>query len=595
MKTRKILITIIILLGFVLGLCSCKESNKKKGEAVSFKYGLEKEKDFDGTIYYDDSYFDLESTEYNNSLSTASLGVSMACFYSDEGETPHKNIEDLYLKLGFTDFYINDDFDKPKNMYSVGVAFARKKLGKYTLIASSLRGKGYQKEWGSNVILGNDLEYASGFYDSSTIYLNTLNNYIKENKIKGAIKLWIVGYSRGAAIANIAGGRIDNGSYQLENVTYQKDDLYFYTFETPMGVTFNQDVSPRSDVYNNIHNIINPDDAVSIIFMKDLGFTRFGIDHYLPSLLNDNNYKEDLKKLKNIYDIDKDVFGEYILDQFSYSNSLIKKEDNSQANITFGIYFTEFINVIYNEGIKTRENYVDNVEMGLRDATQEFFKNGIPESPSTVFLSIFNALKESGKLNELLKEIPYAEALIVRAYLKKYEDTLSKYPVTFDSLLMANDLYGFFKVFVEALSKNTYLLGSLLNLKNLMCFGQAHSAVLCFSYLMLLDKNYTDNPIKVDMDGGYYLFEGDTNKTYIVYDSNNNEVARYSNNVANKNSDLIYGKMNNRFVLYLRKDNYKIVTNSINYSIKEFNQKYQDMQDVSFTVASDPLGVSIMI
>lgn len=160
---------------------------------------------------------------------------------------------------------------------------------------------------------------------------------------------------------------------------------------------------------------------------------------------------------------------------------------------------------------------------------------------------------------------------------------------------MANDLYGFFKVFVEALSKNTYLLGSLLNLENLMCFGQAHSAVLCFSYLMLLDKNYTDNPIKVDMDGGYYLFEGDTNKTYIVYDSNNNEVARYSNNVANKNSDLIYGKMNNRFVLYLRKDNYKIVTNSINYSIKEFNQKYQDMQDVSFTVASDPLGVSIMI
>lgn len=68
-----------------------------------------------------------------------------------------------------------------------------------------------------------------------------MKDYIEEKNITGDIKLWITGYSRGAAVANLVAGELDKGLHSLgEAVTLHPSNIYAYCFEPPAGVLLAQ-------------------------------------------------------------------------------------------------------------------------------------------------------------------------------------------------------------------------------------------------------------------------------------------------------------------------------------------------------------------
>ena len=180
MKKNKLL---LLPLRLSLLLASCE---RKQDERKSFHYSQGTQTDYLGKYCYKDSYFDSSSINYDPSLSTCSLSFALSCFGSNRNgsandyEKRYRNAEEFLTKSGFQDFDTNIFYKQKPSTDSLGAVFANKKLGDYTLIACGVRGGNYEQEWASNFTLGDGInqKQAQGFYEASTIYLNSFEDYI---------------------------------------------------------------------------------------------------------------------------------------------------------------------------------------------------------------------------------------------------------------------------------------------------------------------------------------------------------------------------------------------------------------------------------
>ena len=128
-KIKQCFILILITLNIFLFLTGCKNTEK---ETIKYRYSSGT-KDYDGELYYSDDYFKVESTTYNPSLATTSLGLAMASFPMQDVQDVkdysfrYKNVSDLMEKLGFSDLYANDDFKKKPTVSSLGAVYAHQR------------------------------------------------------------------------------------------------------------------------------------------------------------------------------------------------------------------------------------------------------------------------------------------------------------------------------------------------------------------------------------------------------------------------------------------------------------------------------------
>ncbi len=256
-------------------------------------------------IDYSDDFFIQESTKYNHPLAQSSIGLAAAAFsakeaekfWGDDGKVDRdKNIVELLQKLGFSniktynyDKSLNDKTDK------VAFTFAEKniKLGKenYRLVAIAIRGGVYGNEWVSNFNLGNG-ETHKGFLISAKEVTNELSKYLGDNTEN--TKLWICGFSRGGAVANIVAAQIGDSK------VIDRENIYAYTFASPRVTALN---SAKDKKYDYIYNIISDNDLVPLIVPYSWGYERFGQDVTLPYL---SSYSESIakfqtKKIEEIY------------------------------------------------------------------------------------------------------------------------------------------------------------------------------------------------------------------------------------------------------------------------------------------------------
>lgn len=273
------------------------------------------------TANYADKYFASSSYQYNHDLATVSLSMAMAAManesYSDENIEEEKkadkkvgsdNIKDFLEKIGMSSGdKLTIEYPNPQTN-SIGYAIGHKTLiqkdTSYTLIVVAIRGGGYEDEWGGNVSVGSHNAHA-GFQNASEQVLKGIQSHINKFQLSGNLKLWITGYSRAAAVANLTGAAIDAGLLYFganpvgtESVI-KSSDVYTYTFETPL-VTCNKSDNDR-EVYNNIFNIINPVDPVTKVAPKDWGFLRYGVDYYLPSVEATGGYKNIIYRVSREY------------------------------------------------------------------------------------------------------------------------------------------------------------------------------------------------------------------------------------------------------------------------------------------------------
>ena len=237
------------------------------------------------TYTYSDSYFFTDTT-YQPQLATASACLAMASTTSSRVDATHAADRDIIAFLediGFTDVQANEDFRSTPTEHTIGVACGRKTLTDengqtYTLLAVAPRGAGYGAEWASNFRLGADGN-AAGFTEASEKVLAFLQSYAAAHEISGNLKLWITGYSRAGAVANLtAATLLDNPSAVFgDGISLPPEQIYAYTFEAPKAADIAN--HPRGEQYRTIYNIVSKNDAIPCIAPANLGFDRYGTDH----------------------------------------------------------------------------------------------------------------------------------------------------------------------------------------------------------------------------------------------------------------------------------------------------------------------------
>ena len=335
--------------------------------------------------HFSESYFYYPSYEYNHSLAWLSLCLELSSFskkeyecWGDSGVTAAEcrteNLSDAYNQLGFSDsveFYnynisLNDTSDKAA--YAIA---SRKLTTGETLISVVLRGGGYGCEWSSNFHVGAGEYYHAAFNAAATsAYQNVVKHVEKTN---GKCKIWVTGYSRGAAVANLLTAKLDD--YSKTSSQVDAADIFAYTFATPQGVTKN--MHPSDAIYNNIFNIINPGDAVPEVAPTAWGFTRFGITKRFDSKVNRSNQqlinakyaefgnnsfdvKANLKLASTIKALMKIITKAFptceeaipvqlaIADYLEYKFTRYNASSNAESPSWKSISFTDFYNKMYN-------------------------------------------------------------------------------------------------------------------------------------------------------------------------------------------------------------------------------------------------------
>ncbi len=575
MKRAKANIILSILETSILAGCGSPYSYTEH----KFQFSQKVTDDYESRMYYTDEYFALPASQYNDSLATSSLSLAMSSFASNRNPDPddysqrYRNVKDLLTnQLGFDNFYVNFYYTVKPQTDSLGAAFASKSLsldGKnYTLIAGGIRGAGYEREWASNVTLGDgkDETYGDahlGFAQAANIYLNSLKDYIEKNNITGDIKLWTAGYSRAGATCNMAAGRIDEAIQNntiktlLGDVNITKDDVYAYCFEAPAGYYYYQDIDDektqkfnednscllcKTEPFNNIHNVINRNDLVPYFSPDAFGFTRYGIDHYLTDPIIDINYKDHIGAVKDAYHMmpNHDAIGEYVIDQFVPKTS----KGCTLYNWTLGMFLEEFIDDYANYGMKTRDFFHTKIESSLRDLFAIFFAStSIKSSIANLAITFVEKLLTTTELQVLYDDVAHNQSYFFKDVKASLTQALGNCGVDILTNNPVDMLKGLIDSIIPILSTKVSLLLTFANKNNVQTIAKGHFPELCFAHLQARDPNYTLFPVQYDMSGKYFLFNSmQANQNVKITNSKNQVVALFENGQpVETDSSLPYG------------------------------------------------------
>ncbi len=268
-----------------------------------FGYQTAEQENKNSVYFYSDGYFEDSPEIYNSSLSSMSLALALSGFNTQRTDFDKNLPSGLYSNLfrharvlmsdiGIEDknIYVNDDFTTRPTEETIGMIMGAKEIfindEKFILVPIAVRGGDYESEWSSNFTLGTSGE-AFGFSSAADKIVNDVKAYLDSNTSfdfasalnNGRVKFWVVGYSRGGAVANITSKRLTEDYGQAGN------SIYGYCFEAPAGGVDSAVIKQPwtyEGIYSNIHNIINTADLVPRIPPKEMGFKRYGIDHFVP-------------------------------------------------------------------------------------------------------------------------------------------------------------------------------------------------------------------------------------------------------------------------------------------------------------------------
>lgn len=570
MKLKK-----VFLFPIIICICSC--SSNKNGYA---KYNFRHQQgtaDYNDYMYYNDSIFDDDSTVFNPKLASASISFAMASFASMDEQNyakKSKNAEALLKDIGFVEFETNQMFKEKPQSDTIGVLAANKKIGDYTVVAIGLRGAAYFSEWASNFTLGNREDgYHDGFRTAADNTISFAKEYVASKNITGDIKLWIAGYSRAGATANVTSGLLDEAINKGEkpfgdSVSLTKNHLYSYCFEAPQGaprkINDEGHVSVKTDDYNNIFNILNINDPVPLVAMHELGFTRYGVDLYLPDPLTNLDYKDHFSNMKKLYErVDNHlVLGDYQIDQFTF------KGLSNAHSMSQGLFLRQVISDLTLEGIshqgsididKCLEFYANNVQTGLRNLFKtlyqsEAFKGSLIDVGLAMITDLGIVEEVDSLISDLTVEGPQTFIKDFRPILTRGLNSLN---LEVDVKKTVDELVEFIKIignemYAAMMNGKSYELLSWFNKSNLKCIASGHYPELCAAHVRALDDDYVSNPFNdyERMDGQYYKLVVDNPNTSIVI-KNNNKVIVNINNGDEINNGISYCKRSNAYEIYL--------------------------------------------
>ena len=373
---KKRIISLLLCLVLIVSLVpAAAAADTGDARTVTVRYASghgENDHDYEATFTYSDELFTKSGYTYRQDLAEMSLGLAFAAFsskdsqYSDNYATGNRNFVSMAEQCGFENIQSNKWMFQPAETDSIGINCASKTIrdngGSYTLIAVGVRGNNYHAEWGGNARLDATGEH-KGFALGRDQALDYLRSYIAG--ISGRVKIWIAGYSRGAAVSNMVGGALDNGYSLGEGVSLSPHDLYCYCYETPMGTTKNQ---VQGRLYDNIQNLVNANDLVTYVAFDNWDFARYGVDHVVPTKGDDNYLNYKAKMLREFYQIPNNGGNIYWPDHFQ-AWGIDPKDITSgdlgkifKVNMTQKEFYADLSEAITTCLVSSRADYAENMQ-----------------------------------------------------------------------------------------------------------------------------------------------------------------------------------------------------------------------------------------
>lgn len=612
-----------------------------------FKYAGQINQDSDSVAeyWYSDSYFNRSATRYNASLATMSLCLELSTWSSYEKDNWYKpsktpndpdfwqdklyNVKSLLLGtpggkegyggIDFSDFKANDFWQAAPTKDSIGVCAARKSistsLGKqYTLIALVVRGGCYGAEWASNFTIGKSGEH-DGFATARDNVLDFLDSYISSLNLRDNeknIKIWITGYSRAGATANMVAGALDSYHSLPDGATTSIDDIYCYTFEAPQGAV-------RSNLngnYSNIFNVLNLNDLVPLVAPYSWDFARYNYqnDKALPSQYTSRRFKKQKEAMLN--EMEKLGYPNFDYKISEYSRMKNFKVDKSkflpggdplwwfeESKVDTNTVLQEGVNFLADDVIPSREYYCENLEYCIRQLLgilmdYDGTKNGLNNYANEVVSQAFML-----KLDELFAfdNITYiVSPMFSLNSFKSYDDRVKEVKIRLGKKIGGifaeySQIEGFIDSVVDILddtivqvakdawNNNTDSINIVCKVVDTLVSSkmQGHYPEICLAWCRSLDTNYNNDLIN-DTSNIARLVRINCPVDIKVYDSNRNLVASIVNDVANESIDEIINYVNNKGekLFFLPGDeDYTlniIATDEgkVNYSLSEYNFTY---------------------
>ncbi len=228
-----------------------------------------------------DDWLLTDSYVYNHALATMSLWLDMAAFEFDD---PYQTNGDARIQLLYHDLGFGSTAES--GYYSIGygiedddtiaMAVSAKYIGDTPIVVVTLRGGGYGPGgWAGDFFVGSQNEYHEGFFRAAEFVEGELINYLEDRSIDmSKARIWLTGYSRSAATANLLSQFLE-----IDHIC-ARENIYTYTFATPN----NQTHVMSAESTNNIFSIVNPIDIVPMVPCDTWSFGKAGIVAMLPYL-----------------------------------------------------------------------------------------------------------------------------------------------------------------------------------------------------------------------------------------------------------------------------------------------------------------------
>ena len=282
--------------------------NELKG-SVSADYKI---MDAPGTIDvdYDLSVFEHPSMEYDHALCRLACQL-VTVGYDDLTEDPaaeaisgfpwtQYGLKKILDGMGFTHQEIQPKAERDEVSYFIASRDVALQNGVFNLVIAAFIGS-YKKTWFSNFdpygidrVANDGKGYAGnaekgmihlGFADARDFVHGRIVSFIRRNRSGHPIKLLLTGHSRGAATANLLAAKVlANGGFS-DDITVDADDVYTYGFATPNYADVKK-INVVDKLYRRIFNIVLPEDFVTEVMPKAIGFGRYGT---IYSILGQDN------------------------------------------------------------------------------------------------------------------------------------------------------------------------------------------------------------------------------------------------------------------------------------------------------------------
>ncbi len=368
-------------------------------------------------FHFGKELFDQESTTYNQDLALLSLGASLA-------ETDSKSSSAFYQRIGLSNAIIHHLPDPTED--TIGYSFAMKRYEDYDLIAMNFRGFNYGMEWANNLDMGETGNHNGFEARAQEAFTELLFECRATQPAPERIKIWLTGYSRGGALANMVAQKM----MTLEHPVVAREDMFVYTFEAPQGLDEN-----NAGDYENIHNLVNSADLVTYVAPQEYGLYRCGTDIQLKT--------EETNVDRLINEFDKDI----TLPAFTAEGTKTNEEAFIQSIIT------EIVSVgSKNDDAlsRTRSEFVDNYQSGLKYFIGLYFSlssettNKIKTRLSELGNNMYTLLSPDGFYNFLKPILDEDNVTYVDDSLRSSCATLQKFlmgnPSILTSFMLNNNL-----------------------------------------------------------------------------------------------------------------------------------------------------------